>query len=613
MKTFSIFILVIISTACFVSATFVNNPKEEYVNDLLSKMTLEEKIGQMTQIDYMAFTDFSDIEKYSIGSVLWGGNSEIADLSPEGWSKVADELQSHSQKTRLQIPLLFGIDAVHGHNNVDGAVVFPHNVGLGCTRNPELVEKAARITAEEIAGTGIHWTFAPCVAVARNERWGRTYESFSEDPEIVAMLGAAAVRGFEKGNLAANDAVLSCTKHYMGDGGTTNGKDQGDTEVDEETLRRIHMPGYVEALKAGTGSIMASYNTWNGEKLHGHKYLLTDVLKNELGFKGFIVSDWAAIDQLPGDYKSDIEHSINAGMDMVMIPNGPREQDVVEETANGPVKKNTYLDFINYTKELVEEGKIPMSRIDDAVSRILKVKYDLDLFNKLTTDKELLSKVGSQEHREIAKECVRESLVLLKNENQTLPLSKTADRIHLAGSGADNIGMMCGGWTISWQGESGNVINGGTTILNAFKNTVSPETKITFSEDGTGAEGADYCVVVVGEKPYAEMFGDREDLKLSDEDVAAINNAKDSGSKVIVVLLSGRPIIINAELENADAFVAAWLPGTEGQGIADVLFGDYNFKGKLSHSWPKSMEQIPVNKDDENYNPLFTIGYGLSY
>ena len=513
----------------------------------------------------------------------------------------------------MQIPLLFGIDAVHGHNNVEGAVIFPHNIGLGCTRNPELVEKAARIAAEEITGTGIHWTFAPCVAVARNERWGRTYESFSEDPEIVAMLGAAAVRGFEKGNLAAKDAVLSCTKHFMGDGGTTNGKDQGNTEVDEATLRKIHMPGYVEALKAGTSSIMASYNTWNGEKLHGHKYLLTDVLKNELGFKGFIVSDWAAIDQLPGDYKSDIEHSVNAGMDMIMIPNGPNQQGVVEQTANGPVKKNTYWDFIKYTKELVEEGKIPMSRIDDAVSRILKVKYDLDLFNKLTTDKELLSKVGSQEHREVAKECVRESLVLLKNENQILPLSKKAARIHLAGSGADNIGMMCGGWTIAWQGGSGNVISGGTTILNAVKNTVSPETKITYSEDGTGAEGANYCVVVVGEKPYAEMHGDREDLKLSDEDAAAIKNAKDSGSKVVVILLSGRPMIINPALNMADAFVAAWLPGTEGQGIADVLFGDYNFKGKLSHSWPKNMEQIPINKDDAAYDPLFAIGYGLSY
>jgi len=613
MKKYSVTILTLILLTLVICAPLNNNPKEIFVDDMLSKMTLEEKIGQMTQVDYSAFEDFNDIEKYAIGSVLWGGGSEISDITPQGWANVSDQLQTYAGKTRLKIPLLFGIDAVHGHNNVDGAVIFPHNIGLGCTQNPELIEKSARATAEEIAGTGIHWTFAPCVAVARNERWGRTYESFSEDPELVAKLGAAAVKGFENGNLSAKDAVLSCTKHYMGDGGTTNGKDQGHTEVDEETLRKIHLPGYIQAIKENTGSIMASYNTWDGIKMHGNKYLLTDVLKNELGFKGFIVSDWAAIDQLPGDYKSDIEICINAGMDMIMIPNGPREQGVVEETDNGPITKNTYFDFIKYTKELVEENKIPMSRIDDAVTRILNVKYDLDLFNKLTHDKELLSKIGSKEHRDIAKECVRESLVLLKNENNTLPVSKSAKRIHLAGTGADNIGMQCGGWTISWQGEVGDVISGGTTILDAFKNSAPEGTEITYSEDASNAHGADYCIVVVGEKPYAEMFGDRENLALSEDDINVIKIAKDSGAKVIVVLLSGRPLIINSALELADAFVAAWLPGSEGQGVADVLFGDYNFKGRLSHSWPKDMSQIPVNKDDENYDPLFKINYGLCY
>lgn len=611
-KSFSL-IIPLISLFITSSVPSENNKKEKFVNDLLSQMTLEEKIGQMTQVDYLAFTDFNDIAKYGIGSILWGGSSEVDNITAAGWAKATEELQSFSSKTKLKIPLLLGIDAVHGHNNVNGAVIFPHNVGLGCTGNPQLIEKAARAAAEEIAGTGIHWTFAPCVAVARNERWGRTYESFSEDPEVVAQLGAAAVRGLEKGNLSAKDAVLSCTKHYLGDGGTTNGKDQGNTEVDEETLRKIHLPAYIEALKVGTGSIMASYSSWNGLKMHGNKYLLTDVLKNELGFKGFIVSDWAGIDQLPGDYKSDIETCINAGLDMVMIPNGPSMQGVVEDTPNGPVTKNTYYDFIKYMKELVEEGKIPMSRIDDAVQRILGAKYDLDLFNKLKVDKELLAKVGSQEHRDVAKKCVRESLVLLKNNEQTLPLPKKDVKIHLAGRGADNIGMMCGGWTISWQGENGDVISGGTTILQAFKNSVDKNTKITYSENGTGAEGADYCVIVVGEDPYAEGRGDREELDLSSEDINTINNAKQSGSKVVVVLLSGRPMIINSVLDVADAFVAAWLPGTEGQGLADVLFGDYNFSGKLSHSWPRNMEQVPINKDDADYDPLFAINYGLTY
>lgn len=607
-------IIVVLTAVILISCIGNNeNPKKMFVDELLNKMTLDEKIGQMTQIDYSAFTDFNDIQKYSIGSVLWGGGSEIDDISPEGWAKASEELQGYAAKSRLKIPLLLGIDAVHGHNNVDGAVIFPHNIGLGCTNNPELVEKAARVTAEEIAGTGINWTFAPCVAVARNERWGRTYESYSEDPDLVAKLGAAAVKGLEKLKLSDNDAVLSCTKHYMGDGGTTNGKDQGNTEVDEATLRSIHLPGYVEALKMNTGSIMASYNSWNGEKLHGNKYLLTDILKTELGFKGFIVSDWAAIDQLDGNYKNDIEKCLNAGMDMIMIPHGPSEQDAVQQTDSGPVTINTYSDFIKYTKELVEEGKIPVSRIDDAVRRILSVKYDMDLFNKTASNKELLSKVGSDEHREVAKDCVRESLVLLKNEESVLPIDKNTSRIHFAGKGANDIGMMCGGWTISWQGEPGDVISGGTTILDAFKNTVGENTKVTYSEDGSGAKGADYCVVVVGEKPYAEMFGDREDLSLSPEDMKVIKNAKASGAKVVVVLLSGRPMLINDALDAADAFVAAWLPGTEGQGVADVLMGDYKFKGKLSFSWPKNMEQLPINKGDDNYDPLFPFGFGLTY
>jgi len=578
------------------------------VNLLLNKMTLEEKIGQMTQVDYNAFTDFNDIKKYNLGSVLWGGGSEIDDITASGWAKMSDSLMQFSFDTRLSIPLILGIDAVHGHNNVDGAVVFPHNIGLGCTRNPELVEKAARITAKEIAGTGMHWTFAPCVAVARNERWGRAYESFGESPELVAELGAAAVRGFEGGNLAAEDGILSCTKHFVGDGGTTNGKDQGNTEIDEETLRKIHLPGYISAIKENTGSIMASYNSWNGDKLHGHKYLINDLLKGELGFKGFVVSDWAAIDHLDGDYFSDIENSINAGIDMVMIPNGPALQGKVGDNGQS---QNTYFDFITKLQKLVKEGKVTESRIDDAVTRILTAKFNLDLFNKTKTNKELLATVGSQEHRDVARECVQQSMVLLKNENKLLPISKDIKNIYVTGRGADNLGMQCGGWTVSWQGSHGEVIKGGTSILDGIINTVNKNTIVSTSKDGIG--DAELVIVVVGEDPYAEMFGDREDLVLNAEDLKTINDVKKSGKPMIVVLLSGRPLIINSTLEKSDAFVAAWLPGTEGQGVADVLFGDVNFSGKLSNTWPKNMKQIPINVGDKDYDPLFPYGFGMSY
>jgi len=599
--------LLIFITSCGKMDSTSKNEKK--VEDLLRKMTLDEKIGQMTQVDYAAFTDFNDIEKYKIGSVLWGGGSEIEDITAKGWAEKSEQLMSISVKTRLGIPIILGIDAVHGHNNVDGAVVFPHNVGLGATRNAKLIEEASNVIAKEIAGTGMQWTFAPCVAVSRNERWGRSYESFSENSELVAELGAAAVRGLEGSDLNSKDAVLSCTKHFVGDGGTTNGKDQGNTECDEETLRKIHMPGYISAIEANTGSIMASFNNWNDEKIHGHKYLITDVLKNELGFKGFVVSDWAAIDQLDGDYKSDIEKSINAGIDMVMVPNGPAVQGQVGD--NGQTT-NTYFDFITKLKELVEEEKVPMSRIDDAVSRILKAKFDLDLFNKTKVDSKLLAQVGSAEHREVARKCVQQSLVLLKNNN-VLPISKEVKNIHVTGRGADNLGMQCGGWTISWQGSNGEVMKGGTTILSGIKNSVDKKVKVTSSIDGSGGKNADVVVVVVGEDPYAEMFGDRENLTLGEDDINTIKKVKASGKPMIVILLSGRPLIVNSVIKDSDAFVAAWLPGTEGQGVADLLFGDVNFSGKLSVTWPKSMKQVPINIGDKNYDPLFEYGFGLSY
>ena len=577
---------------------------DRQVRALLSRMTLQEKIGQMLQAEQDKLAE-GDIEKYSIGSVLSGGSSDPkSGNSLEAWTNLYDSLQSQALKTRLRIPILYGIDAVHGHNNVLNAVVFPHNIALGCTRNPSLVERAARITAIEVKATGINWTFAPCVTVPRDERWGRTYEGFGETPELARDLGAAAVRGFQGKDLRDPLSVIACAKHFIGDGGTSFGTgprnkllDRGETKISEQELRSIHMQGYVSAIRAGVGTIMPSYSSWNGVKCSGSKRLLTEILKNELKFEGFLISDYDAIDEMPGDFKTQIETSVNAGMDMFMVP-----------------KKYTQL----YTLllELVNEKRVAMSRIDDAVNRILRVKFATGLLDKDRSplaDRKLHSSFGSAEHRQVARECVRETLVLLKNDKRVLPLSKNLKRIVVAGKSADDIGNQCGGWTITWQGKSGNVTGGGTTILQAIKQGVSSNTEVVYSRDGADASHADAAIVVVGETPYAEYLGDRASLNLPDEDIAAIERVKRAGIPTVVLLFSGRPIIINRALELSDAFVAAWLPGTEGRGVTDVLFGDYRFKGKLSFSWPRSMDQIPINVGDSDYRPLFKYGFGLEY
>ncbi len=572
----------------------------QQARDLLQRMTLEEKIGQMTQVDSDALKGRTgDVQTYSLGSVLSGGSSEPADNNPRTWLKSVREFQGWSLRTRLQIPLLYGVDAVHGHNNVLGAVIFPHDIGMGATHNAALVEKAARATAEEMAGTGIRWTFAPCVAVSQNDRWGRTYESFGESPELVSELGAAAVRGFQGRQLSGSTSVLACAKHFVGDGGTQDGIDQGNTICDEATLRKLHLAPYRAAIKAGVGSIMVSYSSWNGQKMHGNKHLISEVLKGELGFEGFVVSDWAAIDQLPGDYKNQIETAINAGLDMIMIPNGRG-------------RRNNYVQFIDDLKALVKEGRVPQSRIDDAVQRILRVKFQMGLFEQPFTDASLTDSIGSAQHREIARECVRQSLVVLKNTNHALPLSKNLKHVHVIGKAADDLGMQCGGWTISWQGETGIVTPGGTTILEAIKKTVAPSTEVTFSPDGSGAAAADAVVVVIGETPYAEGKGDRADLRLSAQDTALVNMAKTAGTPVITILLSGRPLILGSALDQSDAFVAAWLPGTEGRGVADILFGDYKPTGKLPHNWPRNDAQAAVAANSGE-SPLFSVGFGLSY
>lgn len=571
-------------------------------------MTLAEKIGQMTQAEQSALKE-GDTEKYFLGSLLCGGSSDPkAGNSLEAWTDMYDGFQRQALKTRLAIPILFGVDAVHGHNNVLNAVVFPHNIGLGCTRNPALIEKAARITAEEVRATGFNWTFAPCIAVPRDERWGRTYEGFGETADLAQSLGAAAVKGFQRDDLSHPLAVLACAKHFIGDGGTAMGTgqmnrnqkrllDQGDTRLSEADLRKIHLPGYVSAIKAGAGSIMVSYSSWNGLKVSASKRLLTEIFKQELGFEGFLISDYNAIAQINPDYKKSIETSINAGMDMAMEP-------------------NDYQRFIALLTELVNEGQVTPSRIDDAVTRIMRVKFAMGLMGPSRSplaDRRLHKSFGSLAHREVARECVRQSLVLLKNERKTLPLAKRLTRIHVAGKNANDIGNQCGGWTIDWQGKSGNITTGGTTILTAIQNAVSATTKVTYSVDGDGAEGASVGVIVIGETPYAEGRGDRENLSLSSEDLSVIANLKRVRIPLVAVLLSGRPMIINDVLEECDALIAAWLPGTEGQGIADVLFGDHKPTGKLSCSWPRSMDQVPINLGDSNYNPLFPYGYGLTY
>jgi beta-glucosidase len=578
---------------------------------LVARMTLDEKLGQMIQLEHGSLIDESDIEKYFLGSLLAGGNGDPKSNSLQDWTDMYDRYQSHTAKTRLKIPLLFGVDALHGHNNVVGAVVFPHNIGLGAARDAALIEEIGRVTAEEVRATGIQWTFAPCLAVVKDVRWGRTYESFSEDSQLVAELGAASVRGLQGPDLRDPRHVLATAKHFAGDGETSYGTgrpdrlradrkrapfDQGDTRVSEEDLKRIHLPGYATAFEAGAASVMASFSSWNGVKCSGNQRLLTGILKGEMGFEGFVISDYDSLEDIPGDYKAQLRQSINAGMDMVMISRGYRE-------------------FVATMKELVASGDVPLSRIDDAVLRILRVKLAMGLLDEGRSplaDRRLQSGFGSSDHRELARRAVRESLVLLKNEHGALPLSKSAARIHVAGKSADNLGRQCGGWTINWQGMSGPLTSG-TTILAALRNAAPRDMKVTFSEDGSGAAGADVGVVVVGETPYAEFFGDRAELSLSPEDVAAIAAVKKTGIPVVVILVSGRPLPLGDVATTADAIVAAWLPGSEGQGIADVLFGDYKPSGKLSFTWPRVSPPPAARPGGSADVPLFPMGFGLTY
>ncbi|XP_058732919.1 uncharacterized protein LOC131604502 [Vicia villosa] len=588
-------------------------PLNTRIKDLVGRMTLEEKIGQMVQIERtVASADV--VNKYYIGSVLSGGGSvPKAEATANDWVDMVNEFQKGALSTRLGIPMIYGVDAVHGHNNVYNATIFPHNVGLGATRDPQLVKRIGDATALEARATGIPYVFAPCIAVCRDPRWGRCYESYSEDhklvqamTEIIPGLQGDLPPNSKKGvpYVAGNKKVAACAKHYVGDGGTTKGINENNTVTTIHELLSIHMPAYYNSIIKGVSTIMVSYSSWNGKKMHTNYDLITRFLKNTLHFRGFVISDWEGIDKITSpphaNYTYSIEAGINAGIDMVMT-------------------SYNFTEFIDGLTLLVKNNVVPMTRIDDAVKRILRVKFVMGLFENPLADYSLSDQLGSQEHRELAREAVRKSLVLLKNgenaDKPLLPLPKKASKILVSGSHADNLGYQCGGWTIQWQGLSGNNITSGTTILSAIKNTVDKDTEVVYQENPSleyvKSNDFSYAIVVVGETPYAETNGDSLNLTISSNREETINNVC-GGVKCVVVLITGRPVVMLPYVDIIEGLVAAWLPGSEGYGVTDVLFGDYGFSGKLARTWFKSVDQLPMNVGDSHYDPLFPFEFGLT-
>ncbi|GAB4495508.1 MAG: glycoside hydrolase family 3 N-terminal domain-containing protein [Anaerolineales bacterium] len=600
-------------------------PAEARVDDLLARMSLEDKLGQMTQVEKGSMK-MDDVAPYRIGSVLSGGGGSPLQNDPAGWVRMTGNFQLRALQTPLQVPLIYGVDAVHGHNNLLNATIFPHNIGLGAANDPDLVRRIAQATAIEMAATGVPWNFAPTIAVPQDIRWGRTYEGFSESTEIVTRLGAAYIAGLQAFPAEYEPApgqvifAAATAKHYIGDGGTAwqtsknpgYALDQGDMQMDEAAVRALFLPPYRAAVQSGARVIMASYSSWNGVKMHAHRYLLTEVLKGELGFNGFIVSDWQAVDQIyPTDLYQSIVAAINAGVDMVMVP-------------------THYTTFLRHLRAGVASGEISMERIDDATRRILRVKFELGLFERPTpigqeeTLAALQARIRSPEHLALAREAVQKSLVLLKNESQTLPLDKNTPLVFVAGEGAANLARQTGGWTVDWQGKEG-FRTAGTTLLQAVQAAVAPDTRVVFDKKGQFLEEKDengnlrkanIGIVVVGELPYAEGTGDSADLSLPQEDIDALRALRERAENVVVVIFSGRPVIITGLLPLAEAWVAAWLPGSEGAGVTDVLFGDAPFTGKLPYTWPRGVEQLPMNINTLNdktgcNGPLFSFGYGL--
>lgn len=568
---------------------------EKKVEALLSQMTLEEKIGQMTQVRHFdEFTD-EDITSGRIGSIIHT-DGPVPGEDAAAWQKKFIDFQKLALQSRLGIPLLFGVDAVHGQNTFDGATIFPHNIGLGASRNTELVQKAAAITALETQATGLNWTFSPCVAIPYNEKWGRVYEAFAESTELTQDMAVASVTGHQ-GNLSDPGTVLATAKHYIGDGATDYGIEGGETSLTAKEVHERLLPPYRSAIQSGIGAVMVSFNTMTGISMHAHKPLITDTLKNGMGFDGIVLTDWRGYSRFGGN---DV---INAGIDMVMAVNGDMPG------------------FQEGLKQGIDSGEVSMARVDDAVRRILRQKFRLGLFENPFPNNAFIEKIGSRHHRDIARQAVRESLVLLKNENKALPLDKNTGKIVVVGEHAHNAGLQSGGWTIRWQGVD-TTYSGATTILDGIEK-MAGET-VVYDPDGTGSHlDAEVAIVVVGEMPYAEFFGDIGDersncsLTLKEQHQKYIRAYAGKVPKTIVILLSGRPLVVTEEINQSDAFVAAWLPGSEGGGVAEVLFGEYNFTGKLPHSWPKSVDdfngKFGPNFWDSSVKPLFKYGYGLTY
>ncbi|WP_158972031.1 exo 1,3/1,4-beta-D-glucan glucohydrolase [Paraglaciecola sp. L3A3] len=598
------------------SSPIARDPAQEAkIAELLAKMTLEEKVGQVIQGDIASVTP-EDVKKYHLGSILNGGNSAPNgdNRSPaKDWLQLADEFWLASTDTsdgNLGIPALWGIDAVHGNNNVSGATIFPHNIGLGAANSPELMEKIGEVTAKEVLVTGIDWTFAPTIAVVQNDRWGRTFESYSEKPEIVASYAGKVVEGIQgavnSADFLTNGHLLANVKHYVGDGGTTDGVDQGETLASEAQLRDIHAAGYPPAIQSGALVVMASFNSWYGEKMHGHKPLLTDVLVGRMGFDGFVVGDWNGHGQVKGCSNTSCAKAFNAGLDMFMAP-------------------DSWKGLYENTLAQVKSGEISMARLDQAVSRILRVKMRAGLFEAgLPSSRPYAGKfelLGSAQHREVAREAVRKSLVLLKNNKNLLPLSAKS-KVLVAGDAADNIGQQSGGWTLTWQGtgNKNSDFPNGQSIYQGISAAVNAAGgQVSLNATGEYEEKPDVAIVIFGEQPYAEFQGDVTDLDFKPEQsLQVLRDLQAAGIPTVSVFLSGRPMWVNPELNASNAFVAAWLPGSEGSGVADVLFRDkdeniqYDFVGRLSFSWPNNPLDVELNHGSAPYQPLFAYGYGLS-
>jgi beta-glucosidase len=570
-------------------------PIEERVEDLLSYMTLEEKIGQMTLVEKNSITP-TDVERYGVGAVLSGAGGNPEDNSHEGWHAMTGGYERAASRTRLAIPILYGADANHGQGNLAGATLFPHAIGISAANDVLLAEEVGEVTAQESHAVGISWLFSPSLDLPRDIRWGRVYETFGDDPARAARMGAAFARG------VIATGVLPTAKHYIGTGSMTWGSsssdtpayriDQGDTPEDEAALRREYLPPFKEAIDAGALSVMAGLNSWGGGKISASSYLLTDILKGELGFKGFVVSDWYGVYEIAEETHEAAARGINAGIDMVMLP---YDYDL----------------FAREVRRAVDHGDIPMARIDDAVRRILYVKFKLGLFDRHAGPH--LEDIGTPAHRALARTAVQRSLVLLKNEG-ALPIATSTRLIRVAGSAADNTGRQSGGWTIQWQGVDGNMVPGATSILEGIRREAGGAF-VEYERDGSFSSGelADIGIAVVGEKPYAEGWGDSALPVLEAEDLKAIANVRASAKKLVVVIIAGRPLIITEHIDAWDALVMAWLPGSEGEGVADVLFGRVPFSGTLPIHWPASIAQLPIiaSTTANGAAPLFPRDFGL--